>query len=178
MKSIFNNEQIKYIKENYIKMSYSEIGSVLGFTERQIRGKANNMGLSKNRKINDHYFDIIDNPLKTYLLGFIFADGWVIYNEKNRTYELGLEIRSEDRYILEKLNEVLGNVNIIYHSNPTKRIINGVEANIGHMDCLRIYSKNIVLGLINNGVVQNKTKKDIYPIVNDNLFFDFFTWIY
>ena len=173
MKTIFNEQQINFMKENYLTMSYKDIADILGFTERQIRGKLNNMGLTKLRKINDHYFDVIDTSLKAYFLGFIFADGWLINNPVNRNYELGMELQSEDRYILEKLNEELGGQNIIYHSQPTKRIINGQLAHIRCMDCLRIYSKNIVQGLINHGVVPNKTQKDIYPVVDNEFFFDF-----
>ena len=56
MKKIFTDEQEKFMIENYLTMSYKEIGKKLGFTERQIRGRLNNMGYTKVRKINDHYF--------------------------------------------------------------------------------------------------------------------------
>lgn len=57
MKSIFSKEQNKYLQENYDKKSYKEIAEILGFTERQIRGRINNMGLSKTRKFDKSYFD-------------------------------------------------------------------------------------------------------------------------
>lgn len=173
MKSIFNEQQINFMKENYLTMSYKDIANILGFTERQVRGKLNNMGLTKLRKINDHYFDEIDTSLKAYFLGFIFADGWLVNNPINRNYELGMELQSEDRYILERLNKELGCQNIIYHSKPTERIIDGQLAHKGHSDYIRIYSKNIVQGLMSHGVVPNKTQKDIYPIISDEFFFDF-----
>ena len=91
MKKIFTDEQEKFMINNYLTMSYKEIGEKLGFTERQIRGRLNNMGYTKIRKINDHYFDIIDIPLKAYLLGFIYADGWVYHNENTRNYEFGIQ---------------------------------------------------------------------------------------
>lgn len=173
MRSIFTNKQIEFMKRNYTVMTYKEIADFLGFAERQIRGKLNNMGLTKLRKINDHYFDNIDDPLKAYFIGFIYADGWIVFNQKNRNYELGMELQSEDCCILEKLNEVLGNANIIQHKQPTVREICGVTANIGPMDRIRIYSKNIVLALMENGIVQNKTNKDVFPIVSQEYFFDF-----
>ena len=43
MKSIFSKEQNKYLQENYNKKSYKEIAEILGFTERQIRGRINNI---------------------------------------------------------------------------------------------------------------------------------------
>lgn len=170
----FTKEEKDFIKQHYLDMEYSKIGELLGgYTERQIRGCIANMKLRKNRKINDHYFDKIDTSLKAYLLGFIFADGWIVYNPKSRNYELGMELQSQDRYILEKLNEELGNKNIIYHSDPHTSVINGNTANSGPMDCLRVYSKNLVLGLMNNGIATNKSQKDIYPMVCDEFFFDF-----
>lgn len=39
MKSIFNKEQIDYLKNNYDKKTYKELANDLGFTERQVRGK-------------------------------------------------------------------------------------------------------------------------------------------
>lgn len=173
MKRIFTEDHDKFMIENYLTMSYKEIGEKLGFSERQIRGHLNNMGYTKNRKINDHYFDNIDTPLKAYLIGFIYADGWIVHNEKTRNYEFGIELQSEDKYILEKINCELGGKNIIYHSNPHISNILGQEAHSGHTDYLRVYSKNLVLGLEKNGVMPNKTKKNDYPKVPDEFFFDF-----
>lgn len=169
----FSEEDIKYMKENYLNMTYSEIAKVLGFTERQIRGKINNMHLPKNRKINDDYFDNIDSPLKAYFLGFIFADGWICANEKVRNYEFGMELQSGDKYVLEVLNNELGGQNIIYHSEPKEvKIIDSI-AHKNHTDILRIYSKPLVMGLMKNGIETNKSKKDVYPVVSEEFFFDF-----
>lgn len=173
MKSIFTNEQIKFIEENYDKMSYNEIGKLLGFTERQIRGRVNNMGLTKNRVINSDFFKDIDTPLKAYFIGFIYADGWIVCNPDNGNYEFGMQLQSQDKYILEKLNFMLGNKNKITHKEPKQKIIKGRIANSGHSDILRVYSKDLVYNLINNGISTNKTKKDIYPVVKNELFFDF-----
>lgn len=173
MKSIFTKEQIDFMKENYDKISYGEIANILGFSERQIRGKINNMGLSKLRKINDTYFDSIDTPIKSYLLGFIFADGWISYNENDRRYEFGIELQSQDRYIIEKINEVLGNKNKIYHKSPKDKIINGIKTRSHDMDGIRIYSKHLVYSLESHGISKNKSYSDNFPRVNENLFFDF-----
>ena len=83
-KTMFSLDDIEYMKEHYLDMTYKEIGNQLGFTERQIRGKINHMNLSKKREVKDDYFEIIDSSLKAYFLGFIFADGYVVYNEDTR----------------------------------------------------------------------------------------------
>ena len=172
---IFSDVDIEFIKNNYNSMTSSEIGKILGFDAKQIRGKAIYLNLpSKRRKINDEYFDHIDTSLKAYFLGFIYADGYVVYNEARANYEFGMELQSRDKYILEKLNEEIGGQNIIYHSNPTNILVNNKQiAHSGHSDILRIYSKHLVSGLIKNGIETNKTLKDIHPIVDDKFFFDF-----
>lgn len=172
-KDLFPQWKIDYMINNYKNMSYKEIGDYIGLTERQVRGKLNNMGYSKLRKFNKHYFDVIDSDIKAYFLGFIFADGWVVKSVQNRTYELGISIQSQDKYLLDCLNQELGGVHIINHEEPTIRIIDGIKANIHPMDTIRVYSKNIVEALIKHNIVPNKTKFDLYPIVSDEYFFDF-----
>lgn len=173
MKRIFTDEQEQFMKDNYLTMSYKDIANHLGFTERQVRGRLNNIGLTKLRKFNDHYFDYIDSPIKAYLLGFIYADGWVVYNESNRNYEFGMDLQSKDEYVLQKINDEFGGQHIITRSEPKKIIIKGTTAMRHEMSGLRVYSKNIVKALISHGVVPNKTQHDTYPVVDDKLFFDF-----
>lgn len=172
MKTIFNDYQKEYMINNYLTSSYKEIGDAIGFTDTQVKGWLNHHGYTKLRKIRNDYFSSINTPIKAYFLGFIYADGWVVYNELTRNYELGIELQSEDKYILEKLNDELGGLNKICHYDPEIRYIKGVKANCGHSDVLRVYSKPLVLDLIKNGVEENKTLKDTHPIVPDDLFFD------
>ena len=68
--SIFSQSDIDFIKMNYEFMTSAEIGCVLGFTAKQIRGKCCDLGLNgKRRQINDSYFENIDTSLKAYFLG-------------------------------------------------------------------------------------------------------------
>lgn len=172
-KRIFSQKDIDYIVENYSKMKYSEIGNILGFTERQIRGKVNGLGLTKIRKFNDLYFQKIDTSNKAYFVGFVFADGWVTHNETNSNYEFGLEVQSKDKYILNKLNQELGNVHNIYTKSPKEVLIKGVLGRRGESCVLRIYSKQIVEDLIKLNIIPNKTKYSNFPKIENELFFDF-----
>lgn len=171
---IFTEQDISYIKEHYMDMTYNEIGKNLGFSAAQISAKVSNLRLpTKKRTINSFYFHNIDTPLKAYLLGFIYADGWIVYNPDQNNYEFGMQLQSSDRYILDKINEVLGNQNIISHKEPRNIIYNTQVIHSGHTDCLRVYSKQLVEDLMLHGIETNKTQKDVYPILNSNLFFDF-----
>ena len=170
MKSIFSKEQNKYLQENYDKKSYKEIAEILGFTERQIRGRINNMGLSKTRKFDKSYFDNIDSKEKAYWLGFIYADGYIVCNQHTATYELGIEINSQDNYLLKRLVYNLGNVHKVEYKHNYKSF-NGY--NYETDSCiLRIYSKQICQSLINLNIVPNKTNSNLFP-QNNNYFFDF-----
>lgn len=172
---VFSKNDIEFIKNNYEFMTSAEIAKILGYTKYQIQGKIQKLNLpKKKRKINSLYFNNIDTPLKAYFLGFIYADGWVVYNEDCGHYELGIQLQSQDKYVLERLNEQLGNLNIIYHNSSKDIYIN--EDKIIHSGCsdtLRVYSKRIVCDLIRHGVVPNKTCCSTIPVVNDELFFDF-----
>lgn len=161
MKKIFSDEQIKYILENYQNKSYSEIGNALGFTERQVRGKINGMGLRKLKTFNSSYFHSIDTPHKAYWLGFIYADGCIISSKENRKYELTIEVDENDSYILDELNkELTGNHEIKIRNREIK--FNGYTYT-SHTARIRVYSKEVVSDLINNGIVSNKTNSEVYP---------------
>lgn len=161
MKKVFSDEDIKFLRDNYDKMQYKDIAQILGKTERQVRGKINGMGLSKLRQFNKSFFNCIDSPKKAYWLGFIFADGWVVFNEKHRTYELGIELQEQDSYILQELVSAIGGNHKITR-NHNHRIFNGYEYDTDTAK-LRIYSKEIVCGLIANGVSTNKTYDTTFP---------------
>jgi DNA-binding CsgD family transcriptional regulator len=169
----FSKEENQFMKDHYKDMTYKEIANKLGYTERQIRGRINNMGLTKLRQINDTYFDAIDTPLKAYFLGYIFADGWIHIRSDNRGHEFGMELQYRDKYILERLNEELGGLNVISYKEPEEIVICGNLCHSGKSACLRVYSSRIVRGLMKNGIETNKTLKEVFPIVNEEYFFDF-----
>lgn len=174
---IFSKDDVTFISKNYNSMSATQIGEILGFSKSQIDGKISKLNLDKKqRKKNDMYFSKIDTSLKAYFLGFIYADGYIIYNPQNANYELGMSLQSQDKYILDRLNDELGGEFKIYHNKPKTVImkkINNKEIHSGHSDTLRIYSKNIVEDLISLGIVTNKSSKDVFPAIDNDFFFDF-----
>lgn len=174
MKKLFTTEQEQFILNNYMNMKYSEIAHMFDdqFTERQVRGWINNNATNKLKKINDSYFDNIDSPIKAYFLGFIYADGWIIDNKESRNYEFGMKLQSSDAYILELLRSELNSEHKIAIIPESEKVINGVNTISHEAALLRIYSKNLINGLKNNGIVQNKTHSNIHPIV-DLYFFDY-----
>lgn len=179
-----SEDKKQYIINNYKTQKYSEIGGVVGLTAKQVEGWLRNHVNNKETKIrsfNDTYFNDISTPDQAYWLGFIYADGWIsirptCYNGVHSGgdhYEFGMQLQRGDRYILEKLNETLGNKHIIKDCEKTSVILNNKKETHSQSSVLRVYSKNIVLGLMNNGIDTHKSNSNIFPKVSDNLFPDF-----
>lgn len=172
-KYMFSDYDNQFIIDNYTTLKYADIANILGFTERQIRGRVKTMGLRKNRLFNSNYFSVIDTSTKAYYIGLIYADGWIVCNNDLSNYEFGIELQYQDKYIIDALNKELGGVHEVTIKEPCKRMICGIEANIWKMCKLRVYSKQLVYDLKHHGIIENKSAKGVYPIVPDNLFFDF-----
>ena len=52
-------------------------------------------------KVNDHYFDVIDNEHKAYWLGLLLADGF-LSNSGHAIESFGISLSIKDKYILEE----------------------------------------------------------------------------
>lgn len=170
---ILSEEEYQFVKQNYFKMPNKKICECLGFSERILGRVVKELKLSKKRKINSSYFKHIDTPMKAYFMGFIFADGWLVYSPENYNYELGIELQRQDEYVLDCLNKELGSQNIVYHEECKDYNIHGKIAHKGPSSILRVYSKEIVEDLMSHGVMPRKTLRDILPDVPDEFFFDF-----
>ena len=126
-------------------MSYNEIARNLGFSERQIRGKINNMGLTKRIKKDSTLFSIIDNSDIAYWLGFIYADGYISENSEGKSCVLGIEIQQSDKEHLVKFKE-LTNFDIKITDRTRDISFNGYDYTT-NISSMRIYSKDIVENL-------------------------------
>lgn len=51
--------------------------------------------------VDDSFFDVIDAPIKSYWLGFLLADGFIV-NSGHSKYSIGISLKSSDAYILEQ----------------------------------------------------------------------------
>lgn len=109
-------------------------------------------GVGKPTTCNENYFDEIDNPNKAYLLGFITADGAIVF-EKNscgdKTHgSLSIEIHQKDRDFLEFAKQEI---------NPDAKI---KDINYQNKNNCRITfnSTQLCKTLEKYGIVQNKSK--------------------
>lgn len=171
----FSQSDKDYIISHYKVDSYKDIASVLGCTAAQIKGWVNNHigGKVKIRNFNDDYFENIDCLEKAYWLGFLYADGWVIYNKSKRNYECSIQLQANDLDSLQDLNNELGGVHQISFRHKETVILNNPEISKTDSYILRIFSKKLVEDLMSHNILPNKTQFPIYPIVDQNLFLDF-----
>lgn len=170
---VFSDLDIEFIKNNYSTMTYGQIAKTLGYTDKQIRCKAEHMGLTKNRIFNKDYWETIDTPTKAYFLGLIYADGWILMNENPRVYEFGMQLQEQDKYILDFLNNELGGKHIVKFKPAEINYIGEQILHGGNSYVLRVYCKKMVQDLYKLGIETNKTQKDKHPIIEEKYFFDF-----
>lgn len=171
-RSIFSNDDKIYIVSNYKNKTYREIAKNLNFSERQIRHFVEHYLENKKRVFNDRYFQYIDTPTKAYWLGYIYADGYVTFNETKRLYEFGMQLQKRDIQVLIDLNKDLGGVHTISEGHFEGIIHHNKNITISDSVRLRVYSKTLVEDLMSHNILCNKTYLAEYPQI-DNYFIDF-----
>ena len=177
--SIVSRYDGEYIKNNYLINTSNDIGNRLGISGKQVRGWISNHIKEerefKHRKFNSDYFRDIDCDEKAYYIGLIYADGWIYHScqYNHSTYEFGIELQYSDKYLLEGLSDAIGGVHPIKTYEKDILILNNRNESHSTMSRLRVYSKDIVTDLYNNGIDFNKTKTGIFPIVDDKFFLPF-----
>lgn len=107
---------------------------------------------------NNDFFETIDTADKAYYLGFMMSDGYInktIYNK-----EVGLALKSEDKYILDKLNSYI---------SPKKKVQKYRNSYKWHVISPKMYED-----LKKYGIVENKSCHDIlYPNIPQKFDKDF-----
>jgi len=100
------------------------------------------------KKVNEKFFDLW-SPEMAYVLGFIFADGYVHTNKRGGAY---LGFVSTDREIIEKIRKVLGSNHKVGIRNR-----NGMKQHWKDSYRLQIGNQRILQKLEKFGIIQNKS---------------------
>lgn len=162
MKSIFTQADNEFMIQNYQTMSYREIADRLGFSERQIRGRLNNMGYKKiGNRFNDEYFDNVDTPEKSYFLGLFYADGYVVHRPDTRNYEASIELHVDDKDTLLAYQSAI-EMGCPLTNRERDTDFNGHQYHSSTL-VTRVYSKHFCERLIELGIVPNKTYRAEFP---------------
>lgn len=178
MQTIYTQEEIEFIKENYNKMTYVELTNLLNTFNlikkdaKQVRTKGSILGLTKKKYyFNDRYFEHINTSDKAYWLGFIYADGYIY--EHNSGCEIGIELKSTDALHLENFNKCLNGNFEIKTILRRESEYNGYILPEREISKIRIYSTKMFKDLNKLNIVQNKTYRNEYPTICDEYFFHF-----
>lgn len=164
-----------YKSKEWLEQQFKEIGNnvqigqlcgVSGDTIEYWRKKFNipkseqGKQVRRKRRLNQDFFNTIDTEEKAYWLGFAMADGCITRTEANGPYNrFCFCLKGDDISHLEKLNKSLdADYPIKTKTNINKKL--DFETTICE---IRISSRILCDNLIRNGVVPNKTGKEILP---------------
>lgn len=121
------------------------------------------MNKNKKYKVDDNYFENIDNEEKAYWLGFLYADGNVRIRKNSGI--LKLKLKQSDKHHVENFNKCINSnylikdgLEILKHKNKEYKC---------YYSALCIYNTKLVKDLYNIGCVNNKTQKIRLPNIND-----------
>lgn len=124
---------------------------------KNIDRKQKNYVKRKKYFYDEDFFENINNEEKAYFLGFVFADGSVVYDEKKFIYQLTLKLHTKDTHILESfIKSVNGEMKVWKHG---QREISEVHFS----------GKKITNDLIKLGATPKKTFTLCYPNIDKNL---------
>lgn len=155
-----NDISIKSLCEKF-NISRKSFSLYLKENNVDIKIKSSNV----KRCVDETFFNIIDTESKAYWLGFLFADGCIIYNTVDGNYKIVLELSSLDEEHLCKFkNDIKSDAKICIRKNKK-------------MSSVNISSKPLVQHIMKYGCIPNKTEngflsEDILNL-DDNLKFAF-----
>ena len=170
----WSDDEINIIKTNYLNKTMNELQQLLhGKTKGDILACCHKLGLTRTKKtcVRD-FFNVIDTEEKAYWLGFIFADGYISYSEKNMkkgqlatTYCTGIKLQWSDKEHLKKFNKSInGNYKVFKEiSHP-----DGFRKKITEAAKILVYSQQMYNDL-NKYFDRDKTYTAKFPDIRDDL---------
>ncbi len=168
MQKDWQEEEIKFLINNYEKMSYRNIGKTLERTQSSVENKAHKLGINRDSKYHFN-IDFFKNPLNeysSYWLGFIAADGYISNDYK----DFGITLKKDDQEHLKKFNkQIEGNFPIQFRTRKEGSYM-GKTFCEREQCSIRIYSKEVVSDLGMWNIIPRKSLVLEFPkIENDSL---------
>jgi hypothetical protein len=126
---------------------------------RQLGVYDRNRDYVKFKYTNLDFFHTVDTELKSYWLGFIYADGCVFSKPENHIKRFSIDLGIIDKSHLEKLANIFSKPIDQFPSSP-------------HLVWLTVNGSQLYTDLINHGIEERKTYSNTTPVLNhipDNL---------
>lgn len=171
------HEIAQIIKHKEEGKSFREIADIMSRTERSVQSKllrvknpqyinVKTIKIPKNNRrvysVNDSYFSKIDSQKKSYWIGWLMSDGYIIdkINASKGKYTLnrfGMKLAEKDKCVLEDMKIDMSACAPLKYQGPRKSIYKGIEISGTGTYALDITSEQIVKDLAVYGVVPRKT---------------------
>jgi hypothetical protein len=170
----WSDNESNIVKTNYLNKTMNELQELLpGKTKGDILAYCHKLGLTRTKKTcTRDFFNVIDTEEKAYWLGFIFADGYISYSEKNMkkgqlatTYCTGIKLKWSDREHLKKFNKsISGNYKVFKEINHP----DGFRKQTTEAAKILVYSQQMYNDL-NKYFDRDKTYTAKFPDIPENL---------
>ena len=109
----------------------------------------------KTYKFNEHYFDVIDDENKAYIMGLLYADGC---NQYDRGI-VSLSLQEDDKHILDEINLLLGNKKPLCFQNLSKN-----NHNHHNQYTINLFSRHLCNVMNDYGVTPRKSLTLTFPL--------------
>jgi hypothetical protein len=153
-RTFWNEEEIKILSRYYSENGRYFVSKFLNRSPRAVAIKAYKFGLRRSHRLytfNEGYFDMLA-PKKAYFLGLLAADGYIMF--ENGRYQVTLNLRPEDREILEQFKKELD-------AEQSIRIYRDKRGYV--IARLRFYSKHFTESVVRYGIIPRKSLRLLYP---------------
>lgn len=155
---------IKYYYDNP-NVKVKEIGQHFKLTKRAMGKLFKEFNISSRRKnryiLNEHFFDSIDNELKAYLLGYLFADGFVGDEEYNN---IVFSQKKDDMEAVELFKESIEYTGELRIFKPGKASFKNSQDHV----VVNFSSEHMANKLRNYGLLKKESYKSL-PKIDNNL---------
>lgn len=108
--------------------------------------------------LNEHYFDEIDSPEKSYILGLLYADG----SNNEKKYTISISLQENDKDTLEKIRLLVESEKPLEYLDYSNKHDNGYTYKNQYR--LLFFSSYMCKTLKEKGVYPNKSLKLEFPI--------------
>lgn len=164
----------QFIEKNIIKdylngFSFYDIGNKYGVSFPKSKQILKKFGYDSRKlfkyKLNENYFEKIDDFYKAYFLGLLYADGYIgkyrSSYENNRVGFINLSLQERDGYLVEKLKEVID------YGGPIRTINKG--GNRQKQKSIRVANINFANHLLKHGLHPKKSFTCQFPDLPEHL---------
>lgn len=175
-KIIVRDETIEKIVNEYVKgVSINDISKKYKINTRKISNilKSRDIEIRGRRKFyyNEDFFEKIDNNLKAYWLGFLYADGCI--RDIKGAYVVKIKLSGKDEnHLFSLLRHLKSNQKELREEKSVFKGTNG-KMYTSYGKVLLLNSKKMVKDLVKHGCVQNKTYNLSFPNIDKKYYNSF-----